>query len=388
MHTSILGVKYNISVLRAETGEIEEICDGHNLILDVGLDMWGTGRSASMTYYCAVGTGTTPVERDSSTTTASRSGTTVTASAGFFEANDVGRLIKFDSGEEDYITTFTSTTEVETLGSGTIAASEFTIYYVDQTQLDAQSTRQNSFRTETGDNESTISAGIINHKRTHLFSAVGAAITYNEIGWSQNSTGNLFNRAIISGGVSLAIGDQLIVTSNLELTQSPQTSIAQANVGTGFDTSGTIQIEGKGCSAVNTSGGFSTEAYQGAMDDGGQVLEPSTGNGFTVRHIAVTESNPAFNTYGTPLGFSAANVEKVNYSEGSYVNGNYYRDKSVTFSTSQGNYSAIACIILGIQSFQTESVVRVRLTSTFEKLNTETLNIVFRMSWGRTLTNS
>jgi len=223
-----------------------------------------------------------------------------------------------------------------------------------------------------------------------LFAAVVAPVTLNEIGWSPNSSGSLFNRAIISGGVSLGIGDQLLVESNLEMVQSPQTAIAQANVGTGFDTAGTIQIEGKGVSAVSSSGGFSTEAYLGAMDAGGQIMEPAMGNNFNVRTIMVNKSNPAFNTYGTPLQFTSSGTSYggKNFSISGYVNGNYYVDKSVTFATSEANLTNITCIAIGIKSSAFESVLRLRLTSTFTKLNTQTLNIVFRTSWGRTLTNS
>ena len=391
VHAEIRGVKFKIGVKRAATGIIEDICEGKNVILDSGLDAWGLARSAEMTYYCAVGTGSTPTQRDSSTTTVSQSGTTATASANYFEAGDVGRLLKYDSGEETYITGFTSTTIVTVADSATISAAESTIWYVDDTVLAAQTTRQNSFRTDSGDNTTTVSAGIITHKRTHLFSAVGGPVTYNEIGWSPNSgAGDLFNRALISGGVSLVLGDQLLVESNLELTQAPQTSVTAPDVGTGLNSVGTIQIEGYGCSEVNSSGGFSTVAYEGLGTPPSQVLEPSTNNLSNVRSIAITSTNPAFAPYGTTTSFSLSvgTTEKRNYAESTYFAGNYYRYKFVTFTTTEGNIAAVKCIILGIMyGGKMESNLRVVMTSTFAKLNTQTLFIVFSQSWSRTLTN-
>lgn len=382
----LIGVRYNLFVRNKKKGTgFKKVASGKNLILDNGLDLLGNSKSANMTRYCAVGTGTAPTNRDSSTTTASQSGTTVTASAGFFEAADVGRLLKFDSGEEHYITTFNSSTEVIVATSATVASSEFTIWYVDDTVLDTESTRTGTCRTDSGDNESTLSAGIVNHKRTHLFPAVGSGVTYQEIGWSSNSGGgaSLFNRSLIPGGVVLVSGDELLVESNFELEGGPQTSTAQSDVGSGgFDTSGTVQCEGTGISTVTSSG--ATSSF-GGIDGSDDTLEPNPGSGDSIKCGTATT---AFNTYGTPSSSNSLGLlASSSYSNGSYSNGNFYRDKTGTFSTSSFNSSNINWISMGRSDGGNEIGFRLRLTSAQEKLGTETLVVVLRVSWARTLTN-
>tara|TARA_R110000803_G_scaffold188111_2_gene250524 strand:+ start:3901 stop:5136 length:1236 start_codon:yes stop_codon:yes gene_type:complete len=389
------GVKFKISIIRAKTGLTELISEGENLILDSGLTLWGSNLGAELTQSVAVGTSTVPTQRDSSTTTCSQALTTVTASAAFFEAGDVGRLLKFDTGEEKLITTFTSTTIVEVDDSATVAADEFTIWYVDQTGLQAESARGNTRRTDSGDNETTLSAGVFNHKRTHLMAAVGAGVTYNEIGWAVSNTpgNNLFNRAIISGGATLVIGDQLLVESNLEIVLSPQTSTAQADVGAGgFNSAGTIQYEGIGHATVSTSGGISSEFNGWNTGTGAwRCGEPSWGtNGLG---IAVGAGTNVFGTFGSVQ--SLTQLYNKSYSVGgqTVVDASTRRKvKSATIPVGQATSTNINWIGIGQGNNNNAGsalslALRIRLTSAQTKLSTETLALSIAFDYGRTLTN-
>jgi len=378
VHTGFLGVKYKLSVLRALTGKLETVAKGHNLILDAGLDMLATNLTANLTRYCHVGTGTGVFQRDSGTTTVSRAGTTLTASGAYFEANDVGRLFKFDSGEEVYINAFTSTTEVETVDSGTIAADEGTMWYVDRTQLDAETSRTSSYRTDSGDNETTLSAGVLNYKRTHSFSAVGSNVTYNEIGWGPSNSTALYNGSIITGGVSLLTGDILIVESNLELVQSPQTPTAQSDIGSGgFDTTGDIQIESTGLIDISSSGSAENSSFKGSM-------EPSlNGSGTSNRTLSISSTAQAFTTYGQDVALGS-DTRKV-YANSTYNNGDHFIDKSATYSISEGNGTInTICLMDNVSSYPT---LRVLLDNPQTKLSSETFALGFRLSWGRVLSN-
>src|SRR5690606_11548336 len=148
-----------------------------------------------------VGTGTDPVRRDSGAVTLSRAGTTVTASAGFFEAADVGRLLKMDTGEDMRVISFASSTSVEVDTSRPIAATPGTVWYVNQTALVSESKRSNTYSTDGGANGSTFLVDTWTHKRTFVFSAEAGPVVYREIGWSWTNTvgANLFGRDLLAG---------------------------------------------------------------------------------------------------------------------------------------------------------------------------------------------
>lgn len=377
-HQNFLGVKSQFYVKRKGNKHFDLIADAHNLILDSGLDRYSTLASTELTEYCALGTGTSPVSRDSSTITASQTGTTVTASAAFFEAGDVGRLLKFDSGEEHYITTFNNTTEVIVATTASVSSAEFTIWYVDDIGLQTEVARTGTKRTDTSDNETTFSANITTHKRTHLFPAEVSAVTYNEVGWSDSGSvgNNLYNRLLIGGGVSLGIGDQALVVSNLEITQTPTTSTAVTDVGSGgFDTAGNAQIEGTGLGNLDSLGNPSGSDY----------LCPGPDKTATAINIGINDV--AFNSYGSTKSMSGNTLSRIDTTNGSYSNGNYYVDKSATYSISNFDSASVSWICLGQSSSANNSGFRIRLTSLQGKDNTQTLALVFRVSWGRTLTN-
>lgn len=376
-HTGFLGVKYKVGVLRAKTGLYEEVNKGHNLILDAGLDLVATNVIAALTKYCHVGTGTDPFQRDSGSTTISRAGSTLTASSGYFEAADVGRLFKFDTGEEVYITSFASTTSVDTVDSGTIASSEGTIWYVDRTTLQTETTRTTVYRTDSGDNSRTLAAGVLTYKRTHQFPPVGGGVTYNEIGWGPANSTALYNGSLITGSVVMLTGDILIVESNLELVQSPITPIAQSDVGAGgFNSSGTIQQESIGLVNLASTGNASST-------DGGNAMEPSLNGHSAWRKVAVSELATAHPTYGSD--FTLAAIGSQQFVNSTYSAGDFFIDKTGVIGIGDGNSSNINSVMIWDGS--TRSDLRVLLTSAQTKINTQTLTIGFRLSWGRVLTN-
>ncbi len=153
-----------------------------NLITDLGMDNIASNEICTLFEDCSAGTGTTAQKVDSGATTASKSGTTVTSSASFFASGDVGKLIKWDSGEEHRITSFTSATEVEVAASGTISADQFTMWDVSLTALTTFTKDHSAYLTGAGNCGTTRSGSVITHRRTFDFSAEGGSITYNELG--------------------------------------------------------------------------------------------------------------------------------------------------------------------------------------------------------------
>jgi hypothetical protein len=151
-----------------------------NLILDQGMDNVATLAFCNLFLVCVAGTGNTPTEDDSGATTATTSGTTCTSSAGFFAPGDVGKLLRFDTGQKATITAYTSATQVTlsaTLGVG--AGTAFTLYRVTQTGLATESMRTSTYLTTSGACFNSRSGSTITSQRTYDFNPFSIAATAN-----------------------------------------------------------------------------------------------------------------------------------------------------------------------------------------------------------------
>ena len=348
-----------------------------NLILDNGLNMVATTAWVGCFANCAVGTGTNPTKRDSGAITFSRAGTTITASAGFFSAGDVGRLLKWDTGEEVYITGFTSTTVVSSTTSGTIASAEGTVWYVNDTALQTETARTANYSTDAGDNQSTYSNPTLTHKRTFLFPAVGAGVTYNEIGWSNSASAgaNLFGRDIIPGGDTLLTGQQYKVVVTLLITLSPVTSTAVADVGNnGFNTAGNTNHE-------YIASAYGTIASNGTGSQG--ELDPSVATTYNFNQGAFTLLSAPSYTSQNVSDFGRATLANA-----AYTNGNFFRDSSATIAVGTGNSTTLSSITFGQGLGGAVSrAFSVAFTANQTKDNLHTITVTLRKSWGRVLVN-
>lgn len=376
-------VHYELAVL--EGGRVvEQRARKRNLILDQGLNLVATtARWCELFSYAVVGTGTTPVKRASGAVTFTRAGSTVTASAGFFQAGDVGRLLKFDSGEEMYITAYTDPQTVTVGKSGTLAASPGTVWYVNLTAHTAEVKRSNTYGTDSGDNGMTVSLGSMVNKRTIIFPAEAAPIVYNEIGWSHTGTAgaNLFGRDIISGGISLATGQQLKVIVTLTLTVTPQASTAYTNVVAGWSQGGNYNAESistnfaRAISFVNSDGSTAVQTQQ--------VFEPSVAK--TV-HLS-TDATALVAQTSTTLTFSGS-VGNKTLNPDTYVTGTFTRTFRGTFAISEGNSNAIRSLVVTAGAGVIDRIFRVLLNASENKDSAHTLELVFRLTWGRVLSNT
>jgi hypothetical protein len=196
-----------------------------NLILENGMNRIATDVICNLFTHCAIGSGTTPTQDDSGAFTATTSGTTVTASGGFFTVGDVGKLLRFDTGEKSVITAYTSDTIVEvadTLGVG--VGTLFTLYRIQQTGLDTEIKRTANYLTGAGNCESTYSGGVYTHRRTFDFTEETGSVSYNEVGFSHTATvaANLNMRGIFAGApIGVVSGQQLRVIYDVLVTVTP-----------------------------------------------------------------------------------------------------------------------------------------------------------------------
>lgn len=375
-------IRYKLIVQNPDGTIAEERPFKRNLILDQGLNYIGNQASwCGCIANAVVGTGTTAVRKDSGATTLSMSASNhCIASAGFFAAGDVGAKIKFNSGEEVYITAFNSNTDVTCDQTLTVAAVAGTVWYVAQTGLTAETKRTNSLGTDSGDNGSTWASPTWTHKKTFIFSAEGAPITYNELGWSYtNAAGaNLFGRDLITGGIALGVAQQLKVVLNLQVTLSP---VGGATVWTntitgGFGGNGHIAVEDNRCvSRLDTSGNLvttfasleptvATPGIQVATDSTALVADPATGHNLTGNLNAAS---------GTAWA--------------AYTPGNFYRDASVTFAVTEGNSTTLRSLGITISNSNNLGLARILLDANATKDSSHTLQMTWRISWSRTLVN-
>lgn len=373
-------VLYTVAVLDAAGREVRRLPRKRNLILDQGLNAVAARSWVANITHAAVGTGTTPTKRDSGAITFSRAGSVITASANFFDVTDVGRLFKFDSGEEAYITAFTDAQNVTVSIAGTVAASEGTVWYVNQTGLAVESKRTNTYGSDSGDNGSTFVRPSWTFKRTFIFSVESGSVTYQEIGWSHTATAanNLFGRDLISGGVSLIAGQQLKVILELVVTLSPSESTAWSNVITGWSQDGNHGIE---CCSLD-----SVAPAAPGTPTGSGVLEPSNGTLYFSLSTSTTALQVAQVGSISPGGVIGARLAT---GREAYVPGNFYVEFKPTWGPTIGNSASIRSIFLDYSdgSNFNRSIYRVLLAAAETKAGTHKLELTFRFSWQRTLVN-
>lgn len=383
-------VSYRLDVLESEENPVPVFSTKptHNLILDSGLNFVGTDANgwAGSFEYAAVGTGTNPTQRDSSTITASRTGTTVTASAPFFEANDVGRLIRWDDGTESYVASFTSTTIVETVESGSVTGQEFTVWYVDDISLQTEVKRTNTYQTGAGDCQTTYSGGsneVFEYKRTFLFSAEVGSVTYNEIGWAPANTGDLFGRDLITGGVALVAGNILRAVMTLSITYAGIASAVvtdNAVIGWTNDGDGDFRFINPPGSLVD-SNGASVASSASIGNPGG--FDPA--NNITV----VFNASTAFKTYGAGDLMNSGGI--IGTGEGlfaqAYSPDSFVRTKVGQWDVANGNGSTIRSIMFGDGNLSRIASGQMLFDDVQTKDSDHVVDLTLSLAWGRTLTN-
>lgn len=329
-----------------------------NLILDQGLNNLATVYYADLFKYCAVGTGVQVTQRTGGfdgTTTRTASMTsgdaTITANAASFDASDVGRRIRWtsgaDSGFETTIASYTDSTHVEAtdVAPETISSGTFKVFYVEQTGLTTESKRSNEYSTKPNDNsttQATTTPFAKTLKRSFLFPAESAQITYKEIGFSNlGVAGNNLNiRVNLNPGSNVTVneGQRLRVTYSFKITPSPTVS-----------TSGTAAITDSNLMSTNKSGHYCIEKFAtsqvtvtGETDTSTPELEPAY-PGF----MAFSSDAMAIDTTVSGAVQLVSNVSYVPLSfDGDYVTGSFSRDYTGLFDLGDANRADLKSLAL------------------------------------------
>jgi hypothetical protein len=384
-----MGVEFEVFIINPDGSEYQVGKKQKNLLLDTGLDKIGAGKGVCQCFEnAAVGTGTNPVLKDSGSITASQTTTTVTASAGIFAAGDVGALLKFDSGQEVYITAFTSSTVVTVSVSQTVASSLFTIWYVNQTGLQTESKRTNTYGSGASDNQSTFSTDTWTHQRVFIFAAEVGSVTYQEIGWSDiaSAGANLFGRALFLSPPSLSVGQQLKVTMQLSVKWSPSsiTSVADVGGGSGYSTAGNMMTESVLASVSSASASY-VQNPSGSTGSPNGWMDPSFAASPSVVAFAILRGtitlNSAISSTSVPSNPAAGLYNPSSAAAASYTAKNFFRDVTYTFNLATANGADHYGICLGQRNWT------LLFTSPQTKDSSHTLTFTVRYSWGRILVN-
>lgn len=271
--------------------DIEQVRDGKgiivsespwrkNLVLDQGLNAMAKSTANSLNCnpaqaftYCQVGSGTNPVKTSSGAITFTQSGTTLTASGGFFTAGMVGSLFKYGTGTggaEYYITAFTNTTTVTVDTSATVSTPTVgCVWGVNQTALQTFLYASNTYQTATGDcfTDKTTMPNLV-MQRTFIFAAQASPYNVNEIGWTSTSTtSRCLGRLVLPSTDVVGTSNYYVVVLNITFTYSPSSPTAVSDVGTNINTAGNAMFETTQFMSVVTTAGATTA---GSSDSGNQ----------------------------------------------------------------------------------------------------------------------
>ena len=369
-----------------EDGEIVHDTGFHpNLILDSGLNyLCGTFTNGSIadTYDCGglfgkgrLGVGTTDVVIDSGAITAAASGTTVTSSAPFFTTEMVGQLIKWDSGDERYITAYNTTSEVVVSASST-ATGTFAVWAVNQTALGSLSSTTN-----TGKHTLSVSrsGGVSSVTSGWDFPIETGNKIYTEGGITVFNTTTYWSRFMISGGsVTVLIGQQARLYYVLSMALSTTSPVSTTWTLDSYDSgspggwdSPTGQFQACGVWALDGLAQY----YEALLLPGSSAVVDLS----TVSTLVTYADEPSSATHVSGAIGSSVRTSLLPYSSGTF-----YRDCQVYFSPTYCNTTSIRSVFF---SSYGHIAWQFLFDSAKTKDNLHSLTLKVRRSFQRTLTN-
>lgn len=355
-----------------------------NLILNQGMNQVAQSYWVTMLRYCNAGTANTPTSVDSGVITASQSGTRVTTTAPFFTSQmvDEGRVIKWDTGPEALIVTYVSATEVDVAEASTEIPSPvaFTVYNTNQTALGAHVKRSNTYLLGAGNTEVVRDNDLYKIRRTYDFTAeVGGTVQYQEVavGWGTASTA-IFNRIVVSPAVSVSNGEQLRVVYELQLTVAPSAPEAVTVPISGWsNTEGQQGMQCLGLGSIDIGTGVET-----SYDSGSYAGEPADAS-FSA---FVSVNSAPLPSFGTTLSRAPVAGVSATNTRAAYIANSFYIDKTCVIGVGTGNSDLIRTMGIGYNGSPSYGTI---LCFVFDnpmtKLNTHTLSLTWRFSWGRVL---
>lgn len=376
----------------AKTGRV--VCESpwrKNLLNDAGLNRMARQATAvtpaTLFTYCKVGSGTTPNKISSGAITFTQSGTTLTASGGFFTATMAGGLFKWGSGTggvENYIAAYVSATQVTLTDSATVASPTVgVVWQVQETALASYLYVTNSYLTGAGNCGTTLASGVLTLQRTFNFATQVSTYTVNEIGYdgAGAANGTVNGRLVLPSSDVVPPTNYYQVIMALSVAYSPATPTAVPNVGVNIDTAGTLAIE-KLFTSVDTTGA----SYDHWIDGPSSLSYGGYGYFYGMTATYTQNSEPSlsstlrFNPGGIlMLTNIPAAVKTANRGQMSWT---------MTISATTAAQTMYGFGMCGDFTYQERVVLDVKLTTPFVlPTGTFTASVVFTMTYDRTLSN-
>ncbi|WP_043582305.1 uL14 family ribosomal protein [Geminisphaera colitermitum] len=362
-------IRYRIEVINPDGMLADSRPWKKNLILDWGLNAIANYRWNEVTRYAVAGTGAKPTRRDSAAVTFTQTAKTVTASAGFFEAEDAGRLLKLNTGEELRIEAVPDAVTATVKTSRESAEpTPGTIWYVNQTGHETEVMRTDTYGNAADDNTVVLINGSVVMKRTYIFAPVTQQRTIREIGWALYSDSALFGRDVLAGaGVTLVTGQQLKVVLELDIAVSP---LAPEPAGPFWQA------------------GISGQAQFENLNWGHRFHPSGTYNYYIP--VFLSDSLDAFKQPGleAQAGALTGTTKTVEPVRAAYVSGSFQYTYRASFQLNDGNLPAVRCFGFGWWDYQTfYPIFRIIFDQPQTKDSDHTLTLDFEISWGRVLIN-
>jgi hypothetical protein len=400
-----LGVsaRYKTRVMDAATGKcVKESPWQKNLILDQGLNALagqtitslGGGTVSANFSTLRIGSGTNAVKFASGGITFTQSGTTLTASAGFFTAAMVGGIFKWGTGSggiENYIASYTSTTQVTLTDSMTVGTPDVgTVWQVQTAALQTLLYSTNTYQTAPGDNGITFDGtDTVTFQRTFINPVQASPYNVNELGLSNATSGtNVSARLVLSATDVVGTSNFYVVVVQLSITISPATPTAVANVGTNCDTAGNSMIEGGSGSANDFMYLFKAILSDGTTGAGGagNLFDQSITTALIYRVYTATYSQKSAPSSVdlTPTGVTVTTAMAA-WSKVSGVRGAMEKSSSVSITTAGQTWYGIG-LGRNTGSFPVMWDIKFTTPGTLPSGNFQPVTN-FRATWGRTLVN-
>lgn len=370
MLSTQISVDYRVQVIEAETGAVVSDHGQHrNLTLDVGMDALGTANVRDCNKWLILGTGALITKRASGAITITAAGGTLTASAGFFAAADVGRILKLESGQEYRITAFTSATQVTSSNATGAGPSAGTIHYVNITALITEASASNT--RESGPTAAwNASTGTLTFGAVHLGPILASGSrTVTELGWAFDngggSRGALFGVAALAPSVTYAAGQRLRVEVAVQFQLGPLGPLAFAGTGLAAGTHG-IQYF-----AVDNLGYFLALVFPNQTGSGTEIYADANA-------AAITAPAAWPGGYYPPKTFTAS-TKTLN----AYTPGTFTRTMTFAIPDTAGAGTIQSIYIENAQ----RNIYRALLSAPIAKTSANRIDGTITWSWGRTLVN-
>lgn len=347
-----------------------------------------SGVTASATNMTAGSGNTNPLRVDSTPTTLSQSGTTVTASASFFTSGMVGRLLVFGAAGAGnnpcYITGFTSGTQVTVSTTATVSSQVGSVYTVSGWALSGTQNSSTVIPTTAGDNGTALAAGVYTYTTTRQWAVQGSAITYLQIALKDNAGNIIAGFQIPGAGDTVNAGFFYVVTWAFAMTLSPNVPTAVGNIGSGLNTAGNAMLESIDWFSTISSAG----APGGSAVMDGRPADIGSAGGLGILPSGTWTQNA--NTSATPPSLSAFTgytVSTLSETTSNPANtGTAVNTVTAVFNTT-GNGAVVTGIMLVNSSHKV--VLDVQFTSTYTSPGSGTFTFTFTFTFtiGRIVNN-